>query len=111
MEVCISKGYVFQMEMLVRANRLGFSVGEVSFTPTAIIVWSRDILYICKGMRGTVCFFVGADHVCGQVVRRIKAGGKRSDTVRQRTAHLVCHNMRSVSGLCKCRECVIMCGF
>ncbi|RNA30528.1 dolichol-phosphate mannosyltransferase subunit 1 [Brachionus plicatilis] len=26
---CISKGYVFQMEMMVRANQFGFSVGEV----------------------------------------------------------------------------------
>ncbi|OQV24847.1 Dolichol-phosphate mannosyltransferase subunit 1 [Hypsibius exemplaris] len=29
---CISKGYVFQMEMLVRANRAGYSVGEVAIT-------------------------------------------------------------------------------
>lgn len=26
---CVSKGYVFQMEMLVRARQLGYSVGEV----------------------------------------------------------------------------------
>jgi len=26
---CVSKGYVFQMEMIVRANRLGYRVGEV----------------------------------------------------------------------------------
>ena len=31
MEVCVSKGYVFQMEMLVRANRFGYTVGEVCF--------------------------------------------------------------------------------
>ncbi len=30
MEVCISKGYVFQMEIMVRANRVGFTVAEVS---------------------------------------------------------------------------------
>ncbi len=29
---CTSKGYVFQMEMLVRARQLGFSVGEVPIT-------------------------------------------------------------------------------
>ena len=28
-EVVISKGYVFQMEMIVRAKQFGFSVGEV----------------------------------------------------------------------------------
>ncbi len=29
---CVSKGYVFQMEMLVRARQLGFTVGEVPIT-------------------------------------------------------------------------------
>ncbi|KAJ6665657.1 hypothetical protein lerEdw1_002027 [Lerista edwardsae] len=29
MEKCVSKGYVFQMEMIVRARQLGYSVGEV----------------------------------------------------------------------------------
>lgn len=28
-ESCVSKGYVFQMEMIVRARRLGFQIGEV----------------------------------------------------------------------------------
>ncbi|XP_028667732.1 dolichol-phosphate mannosyltransferase subunit 1 [Erpetoichthys calabaricus] len=28
-EKCVSKGYVFQMEMIVRAKQLGYSVGEV----------------------------------------------------------------------------------
>ena len=27
---CVSKGYVFQMEMIVRARQFGFTVGEVS---------------------------------------------------------------------------------
>lgn len=26
---CVSKGYVFQMEMIVRARQLGYTVGEV----------------------------------------------------------------------------------
>lgn len=30
MKKCTSKGYVFQMEMIVRARELGFSIGEVS---------------------------------------------------------------------------------
>ncbi|XP_075236413.1 dolichyl-phosphate mannosyltransferase subunit 1 [Lycorma delicatula] len=29
---CVSKGYVFQMEMIVRARQLGYSVGEVPIT-------------------------------------------------------------------------------
>ena len=31
-EVTESKGYVFQMEMMVRARAMGFSVGEVPIT-------------------------------------------------------------------------------
>lgn len=30
MQSCISKGYVFQMEMMVRARQFGFSIDEVS---------------------------------------------------------------------------------
>ena len=29
MACCVSKGYVFQMEIMVRAGQLGFTVGEV----------------------------------------------------------------------------------
>ncbi|RZF42028.1 hypothetical protein LSTR_LSTR006621 [Laodelphax striatellus] len=29
---CVSKGYVFQMEMMVRARQLGYSIGEVPIT-------------------------------------------------------------------------------
>lgn len=29
MDVCVSKGYVFQMEMVVRARQLGYTIGEV----------------------------------------------------------------------------------
>ncbi|NXD41010.1 DPM1 mannosyltransferase, partial [Copsychus sechellarum] len=29
MEKCVSQGYVFQMEMIVRARQLGFTIGEV----------------------------------------------------------------------------------
>lgn len=31
-ESCVSKGYVFQMEMIVRARKLGFKIGEVPIT-------------------------------------------------------------------------------
>ena len=34
--VCVSKGYVFQMEMIVRARQLGYSVGEVRITMSSI---------------------------------------------------------------------------
>ncbi|XP_035226116.1 probable dolichol-phosphate mannosyltransferase [Stegodyphus dumicola] len=31
-ESCVSRGYVFQMEMIVRARKLGFTIGEVPIT-------------------------------------------------------------------------------
>lgn len=31
-EVCISRGYVFQMEMIIRARQHGFTIGEVPIT-------------------------------------------------------------------------------
>lgn len=55
--VCESKGYVFQMEMIVRARQLKFSIGEVPITfvdrvygqskmgASEIIQFSRNLLY------------------------------------------------------------------
>lgn len=31
-ESCVSKGYVFQMEMMVRARQLNYTIGEVPIT-------------------------------------------------------------------------------
>lgn len=31
-DTCVSKGYVFQMEIIVRARKLGFTIGEVPIT-------------------------------------------------------------------------------
>ena len=31
-DACVSKGYIFQMEMIVRARQFDFSVGEVPIT-------------------------------------------------------------------------------
>jgi dolichol-phosphate mannosyltransferase len=39
MSICESKGYVFQMEMMVRARQCNFSIGEVRWTCT-ILGWS-----------------------------------------------------------------------
>lgn len=55
---CVSKGYVFQMEMLVRARQHGYSVGEVPITfvdrvygvsklgGTEIIQFAKNLLYL-----------------------------------------------------------------
>ena len=38
-KACVSKGYVFQMEMIVRARQLGFSVGEVSLRMLSVCIF------------------------------------------------------------------------
>ncbi len=38
---CVSKGYVFQMEMIVRARQLGYSVGEVCLVGGASLACDR----------------------------------------------------------------------
>uniref|UniRef100_A0A1A9W6V7 Dolichol-phosphate mannosyltransferase subunit 1 n=1 Tax=Glossina brevipalpis TaxID=37001 RepID=A0A1A9W6V7_9MUSC len=55
---CVSKGYVFQMEMLVRARQYGFSIGEVPITfvdrlygisklgGTEILQFVKNLLYL-----------------------------------------------------------------
>lgn len=55
--VCESKGYVFQMEMIVRARALNYSIGEVPITfvdrvygtskmgASEIIQFSKNLLY------------------------------------------------------------------
>lgn len=55
---CVSKGYVFQMEMLVRARQYGYTVGEVPITfvdrlygesklgGTEIIQFAKNLLYL-----------------------------------------------------------------
>ncbi|EDV32029.1 uncharacterized protein Dana_GF15626 [Drosophila ananassae] len=55
---CVSKGYVFQMEMLVRARQHGYSIGEVPITfvdriygssklgGTEIVQFAKNLLYL-----------------------------------------------------------------
>lgn len=55
---CVSKGYVFQMEMLVRTKQFGFTIGEVPITfvdrvygqsklgGTEIIQFAKNLLYL-----------------------------------------------------------------
>lgn len=54
---CVSKGYVFQMEMLIRARQLDYSIGEVPITfvdrvygqsklgGTEIFQFAKNLLY------------------------------------------------------------------
>lgn len=55
---CVSKGYVFQMEMLVRARKLNYTIGEVPITfvdrvygqsklgSNEIIQFAKNLLYL-----------------------------------------------------------------
>jgi len=52
---CVSKGYVFQMEMIIRARQLGFTIGEV---PISFVdrfygdskLGGREIISFAKGL-------------------------------------------------------------
>lgn len=49
--VCVSKGYVFQMEMIIRARQLGYSVGEVRITSLHLIcmgIFPSCLLQVCS---------------------------------------------------------------
>lgn len=57
-ESCVSKGYVFQMEMVIRARQLGYTIGEVPITfvdrvygesklgGTEIVQFAKALLYL-----------------------------------------------------------------
>lgn len=57
-ESCVSKGYVFQMEMIIRARQLNYTIGEVPITfvdrvygesklgGTEIIQFAKALLYL-----------------------------------------------------------------
>ncbi|EDO39238.1 predicted protein [Nematostella vectensis] len=52
---CVSKGYVFQMEMIVRARQLGFSIGEVPITFVDRVygeskLGGSEIIHFVKGL-------------------------------------------------------------
>lgn len=49
---CISKGYVFQMEMIVRARERGYTVGEVSGSAAWPI--NTSVNMICQWSRGCI---------------------------------------------------------
>lgn len=44
-ESCVSKGYVFQMEMIVRARQYNYSIGEVSTIAFPILVYNDFLLF------------------------------------------------------------------
>ena len=37
MKCCVSKGYVFQMEMIIRARQFGYTIGEVKCYVTSTL--------------------------------------------------------------------------
>lgn len=71
MEVCVSKGYVFQMEMLVRANRFGYKVGQVrSFddifqTKTSTAMVELEVMCVVNAGTKMNSFPTGSNYFCG----------------------------------------------
>lgn len=65
---CTSKGYVFQMEMIVLASSLNYKIGEVS---ACLLI----------GVRIThkfYCLLLGRNYICGPILRRIETGRFRN---------------------------------
>ena len=81
---CVTKGYTFQMEMIVRARQLSYTMGEVC-TPCF-----RCIYTLCDDK----AFVVSGPHfVCGPCVRGIEARGNRGGVLCQGPAVLVCYHV------------------
>lgn len=62
MEVNQSKGYVFQMEMMIRARQLGYSIGEVPITFVDRVYGSSKL-----GGQEIVSYVKGVLNLFGQV--------------------------------------------
>lgn len=58
--VCVSKGYVFQMEMIVRAKHMGYTVSEVpiSFVDRLYGESKLGAMEIVQYLRGLATLFV-----------------------------------------------------
>ena len=55
--VCVSKGYVFQMEMIVRARQLGYSVGEVRIT-SLYLIFCREFPFMLPSRAGVIYYLI-----------------------------------------------------
>ena len=85
-ERCVSKGYVFQMEMIVRARQLGYSIGEVrphgisplyqhsSFVP----LYNNPGIYayVLYLMNNVEYFSIGSHLICGSCLWGVQVGRK-----------------------------------
>ena len=40
-DACVSKGFIFQMEMIVRARQFGYTIGEVSYSVSTFSNWCQ----------------------------------------------------------------------
>lgn len=101
-KACQSRGFVFQMEIIIRARQLGYTIGEVNHKVLNFIVfvlkvprewpqmkwWSSHVVIVCL-------IFAGSHHICRSCLWRIKAGRIRNSIICKRTSSSVCNNLNS----------------
>ena len=75
MQTCTSRGYVFQMEMIVRARQLGFSIAEVQSLPSANLLPDslRVKVEFCSGADR---YGFSSDAICGHHWRAGKGASR-----------------------------------
>ncbi|KAG6434861.1 hypothetical protein SASPL_106505 [Salvia splendens] len=113
---CVSKGYVFQMEMIVRASRKGYHIEElvvadlfqcvafVMFKPLSLHslhIGSAFLLLLFILMHGLkpVCnmafrLFIGPNHIRGQSIWKLETGGIGNSGISQGASVPFGYNMK-----------------
>lgn len=91
-ERCVSKGYVFQMEMIVRARQLNYTIGEVSIY-MFYVPFKYQLYCFDSEMKKCSFLWTGAHFICGSSLWRVKTGRQRDCVICERITHTVCNNM------------------
>lgn len=98
-KACQSRGFVFQMEIIIRARQLGYTIGEVNHKVLNFIVFVLKVLWEWPQASARVVIFglifAGSHHICRSCLWRIKAGWIRNSIVCKRTSSSVCNNLNS----------------
>lgn len=82
---CVSKGYVFQMEMIVRARAKGYAIAEVGH-------W-QGMHHLLSVMLPCLCVCAGSHRVCGQSLRGVKVRRNRNSGLCQGSSAAVCDHL------------------
>lgn len=98
---CVSKGYVFQMEMIVRATRKGYHIEEViHFTLTHFHLCKVGLKYLGFDSYKLCLSCPGPNNFRRQGLRNLKAWWIRNCWIFKRPCVSVAHNIGETHGRC-----------